>query len=1480
MPNSTAASDNPSRPAPAPSPSRSLGRGLRRGLAGVVVAALALWGFVLTPLGLDSAARIAQRAITAGSGFHARIEEVSGVLPFSLHVGRFALSDDRGPWLIIGEADLVWSPAALLRGRVVINELAAKVVRLTRAPHLPDDHSTPASFQWPPHFPSLPPILVNRLAVDRLILDQELTGQAAQLAISGRLAESGNGAAALSLAAKRLDGDAPLTLTVGAALNYAQWRLAIKAGLDDAPGGLLASALAGPGAPALAATLTGDGPLDAWKGRLTANLGQSELLAADLGLAVPLAKDAMAAFSVTATAAPPPGLLPAFLESLLGPKPQCALAGRVGIAHDALTLDRAEITAAAGSLSLTASLDPASDALTAAARLELTDAARLDDSLSGRLGATVTASGTLSRPNLTAQVTATDFHAGPLSLTAADLTATATPTGPLADTFPGATLTASGTLAGLAGPDGTTLLGHALTLAAKGSLDPTGALAIEKAVLTGSGGSATLADARLDGEHLAGRLAVVVAELTGAASLAGLHLTGAATIAADVASDTAGLGKAKLLLDLSRLAAPSADDAAATALAALLGQTPRLAANAAFSSAGLTLSELVLTGKGVHLAGSGRFEAKDSTLTAKTSLKVADLALLAPALGQPCAGSLEASVELSGPATAPHLDVKATAERLHVADLALTEATLDLFMANTFARPSGRLSLTARREGETARLETAYALAGDRLRLSDAKLTAPEAAFAGEADIDTASGRVTGKLTGQAANLAGLGRFVGLPLAGSLKVSAAASSKGASQSLTLDLSAANLRLPGLSVASLTATANLDDLTGRPRGKATLAGKGLEATGASLASLTLAATGDGRTLAVVTEAKGRVAGQMALEASARASLAPAEAGRERLTVQSLAGSLDGRKFSLTSPAALTLGHGATRLDGLALAFDKAKITAAGSLSPSEAVGKASIERFPLPLLSLVGLSGMDGTGSLTATLSGTPAKPQIAAEANLTGLRLASDKGSGLPTVAVWAKAVCSGTRLDVTAGVAGKSKADAITVKAGLPVRLSLAPFVFDLPQNGALSGQLRADADLADLATILARLNTRLVGRLTADLTLGGTLAVPTASGALALAASRLENADAGLVLTNLTLSAQAAGGMLTIAKASGQDGRGGSFELTGSIGFADPNQSPVDLSLRLTRLRLVGLDLATAAADGTVRVTGTLSHLLAAGTVTIGPADINLPTSLPPDVTVIPVTYINDPAAPKKPAKAPPPAVARRLDLDLRLALGQTVFVRGLGLESRWTGQLDIKGTAAAPSITGKYSVAKGSLDLLGTSLEITKGELAFTGTSPPTPTFDIRAETTANSITAGIAITGDADNPSITLTSTPPRPRDEILARLLFGQSAGSLSPIQAAQLAQAAASLYAGGTPTSILARTRRALGLDHLTIVTGKSGMTGSVLKAGKEIFKGVTVGVEQGMGAQSGAVSVEVQVTPNITVDSRVGTDNKQGVGVNWKWDY
>ncbi|EHJ47832.1 protein of unknown function DUF490 [Solidesulfovibrio carbinoliphilus subsp. oakridgensis] len=1440
---------------------------------------LLVWGLLLTPFGLGGAARVAERLIAAGSGMQARIENVSGVLPVSLSVGRFALADAKGPWLIVKDARLSWSPLALLRGRVEVREVAADIVRLRRAPALPPAAAEPMPLEWPPRFPRLPAILVDRLSVGRLILDKEVAGQAAVISISGRLAESGRGAVGLTLAATRQDGDKPLALRLAGSLNYADWRLAAKASLTDAPGGLLSAVLAGPDGGPLALDLTGDGPLDAWKGRLVATLSQKELLGLDLGLGVPLQKDATASFSLDAAATLPDGLLPEAVSRLVGQAPTCRLAGRYGLVSEDLFLDRLDASAAVGSLTATAGLKASDNTMTATAKLSLPDAARLDPSLAGVVEASLDASGHLSRPILGLRLVAKDVRSGPLALGAADLTARAEPTGDLSGPFPGATLSLAGNLTNLAGPEGTTLLGDDLALSLTAAVDGQGGIAAKALTITGKGGEVRLTDAGWQDGQAAGRLALNVADVAGAASLAGLKLSGSLATTADLTADAAGAGKATLTLRFADLAGRDPADTAAAALAALLGASPTLDLKAAFSPAGAELSELSLAGKAVTLTATGSVDARGQPVAAKVAAKIPDLSALGPALGQKAGGSLELSAEATSPAGAPHLQAKATADKLVLGDLALAAVTLDASATDALARPAGKLLLTARREGESARLETAFALAGDRLTVSDLKLAAPDAAFSGNAVLDTRTGRVSGKLSGNAANLAGLGRFVGQTLAGSLRLTATAEAKPAGQSLALDLSGANLRLPGVAAASLTVGASLDDVTGNPRGKATVAGKGVDAGGLSLATLSVAATGDGKLMAATVEAKGTIPGDKPLELATRATLAPAGQGR-KLTLTALAGSLDARKFALTAPAVLTFGDGTTRLDGLALAYDKAVLTAQAAISPKQATAKATVDRFPLPLLSSFGLTGVDGTASATVTLSGSPARPELAADLRCEGVKMAAENTRGAPPLSVRATAGLSGGKATVKAVVAPNGKKEAVTLEAALPVRFAVEPFVFDLPQGGSLTGRLLADTDLSDLAPLLAQANTRATGRLTADLALGGSLAAPTVSGAMALAASRFENADSGLVLRALTLRAEAANGVLTIVQGAGQDTKGGSFTLSGSVGFADPVNGPVDLTLRLSKLQVAGLDQYTAKADGTIAVKGTLSRMQASGALTIGPADINLPTNLPPSVVVIPVVYVNDPRAPKTKPKPTPPAAARHIDLDLKIALGQAVYVRGMGLESRWGGEIAVTGTAAAPVVIGKYYVEKGLVELFGSNLEITKGDVVFRGESPPAPTLDILAETTSDDVTAGVSITGDAGNPSINLTSNPPLPHDEVLSRILFGQSAATLSPIQAAQLAQAAASLYAGGSPTSILARTRRILGLDQLTLVSGKGGISSTVVKATKEIVKGVNVGVEQGLGAQSGAVSVEVQVTPNITVDSRVGVDNKQGVGVNWKWDY
>ena len=57
---------------------------------------LLAWAALLTPAGLRAAAGLAESAIHAASGMTATIRDVSGVLPVSLRVGRFALADKDG----------------------------------------------------------------------------------------------------------------------------------------------------------------------------------------------------------------------------------------------------------------------------------------------------------------------------------------------------------------------------------------------------------------------------------------------------------------------------------------------------------------------------------------------------------------------------------------------------------------------------------------------------------------------------------------------------------------------------------------------------------------------------------------------------------------------------------------------------------------------------------------------------------------------------------------------------------------------------------------------------------------------------------------------------------------------------------------------------------------------------------------------------------------------------------------------------------------------------------------------------------------------------------------------------------------------------------------------------------------------------------------------------------------------------------------
>jgi len=234
----------------------------------------------------------------------------------------------------------------------------------------------------------------------------------------------------------------------------------------------------------------------------------------------------------------------------------------------------------------------------------------------------------------------------------------------------------------------------------------------------------------------------------------------------------------------------------------------------------------------------------------------------------------------------------------------------------------------------------------------------------------------------------------------------------------------------------------------------------------------------------------------------------------------------------------------------------------------------------------------------------------------------------------------------------------------------------------------------------------------------------------------------------------------------------------------------------------------------------------------------------------------------------------------LDVSLDIPGRAFVRGRGLQSEWKGKIRASGVATDPVVDGRLDIVNGSFSFAGKKFVIREGNVKLPPGKEPDPRLFITADTKAGDVVAKVTVEGPASQPKFRVSSDPVLPREEVLSRILFGKSSAYLSPIQAAQLAESAATISGTSGSVGIFDRLRRATGLDVLDVETNGNSPTGSSLKAGKYVADGVFVSAGQGITSGSGKVGVEIEVTPYISVDTEAGSSADSSVGVNLKYDF
>jgi translocation and assembly module TamB len=428
--------------------------------------------------------------------------------------------------------------------------------------------------------------------------------------------------------------------------------------------------------------------------------------------------------------------------------------------------------------------------------------------------------------------------------------------------------------------------------------------------------------------------------------------------------------------------------------------------------------------------------------------------------------------------------------------------------------------------------------------------------------------------------------------------------------------------------------------------------------------------------------------------------------------------------------------------------------------------------------------------------------------------------------------------------------------------------------------------ADLSVLDPLLAPSGRRARGNLMLDATVTGTPAAPRANGSARLAKGEIQDFAQGIRIADIQALIEAAGDRVQIAHLTGRAGPG-TISASGSVGLAAPQ--PVDLHVTMAKARPLSSDRLTAQLDADLLLRGELQGRLdASGKITVLRAEIRVPDRLPSSIAVLDVRVPGE-----KPP--PPPSPGPNIGLDIAVHSPGQMFVRGRGIDAELRGDLHLGGTAAAPRPDGGFVMRRGSISVAGTSLTFTTGKVTFDGSGKLDPTLDFVATSTSANVTATLEVTGYGSAPKITLSSVPALPQDEVLAHLLFGQPASSLSPFQLGEIALALVQLTgAPGSGLDPLGAARKALGLDTLSL-GGGSGTSagGATLQAGRYVAPGVYVGAKQGTSGAASQAQVQIDLYKGLKLETQVGTggasatgaaagtsSNGTGIGLTYQFEY
>lgn len=427
-----------------------------------------------------------------------------------------------------------------------------------------------------------------------------------------------------------------------------------------------------------------------------------------------------------------------------------------------------------------------------------------------------------------------------------------------------------------------------------------------------------------------------------------------------------------------------------------------------------------------------------------------------------------------------------------------------------------------------------------------------------------------------------------------------------------------------------------------------------------------------------------------------------------------------------------------------------------------------------------------------------------------------------------------------------------------LLLQVQINPLAKNKPISGTFS---LTGLDLA-VARPFVPMVEKLHGKLNGNGRISGGLLAPLVNGNVNLVGGEISGPQLPISLEGLNVQALIAGESVQL-DGGWRSGKAGQGSLKGHIDWG--RALVVDLSLQGSQLPVTVEPYAVLEVAPDLKISLKNDKLVIAGKVRIPRGDITV-RELPPST----VKVSDDTVIVGAQTEEGTPPMAMAMDIDVAVGEDQLNF-SGFGLTAKVQGHVHIGDNL---DTRGELWLNDGRYRAYGQKLDVRRARLLFAGPLDQ-PYLDIEAIRKTDDITAGIRLSGSAEQPTTQIFSEPAMSQEQALSYLVLGRPLSTTGEDNN-MLAQAALGLGLMGSAgvTSDIAKN---LGIQDFELDTQGSGTNTAVVASGKISEK---LSLRYGVGVFEPASTIALRYLLSKKVYLEVASGVASSLDIFYKRDF